>query len=306
MWRCDLRFATHKSSNEGDSGMNRSMSKAPREVPHIGLDLHVETPENVLLAYQLAGPSVRSIAYLLDLIIRVAFMWVLTFFLTPLQVFFPGTTMGFLFVVWFLNGWGYYVACEGFFKGKSFGKHVMGLRVIQEGGYPITFWPSVLRNFVRAADGMPFFLSGVGFTTMLLSKNLQRLGDLAARTVVITERPVVLPEEPIILEKITPLERDVLGGFVPDEKTFSAIEHFLGRRNVVSHGRGHQLASILAGKLADRLNYSGDALQVREYPMAFLARIYVTFLERRDDDHDRHEAYRPSRVQPTSAAGNSR
>jgi hypothetical protein len=163
----------------------------------------------------------------------------------------------------------------------------MGLRVIQDRGYPINFWSSCLRNLLRFADSWPYFLHGVGFVSILLTKNGQRLGDLVAGTVVITERTVRLPREPIILEKIQPLPRnEFASNYVPNSKTLAIVEQFLGRRFVLTHDRGHALASVLAARLAEKLNFQGDPKLVQQYPMAFLARVYVTFLKRADEDED--------------------
>jgi hypothetical protein len=188
---------------------------------------------------------------------------------------FPGLSTGVMLVVYFLIVWGYYVICEGFFRGKTVGKHLFGLRVIQEGGYPLTFTSAMLRNIVRSADMLPLY--GIGFLTMLAAGKFQRLGDLAARTIVIQERTVRLPLEPVILEKIQPLARGEINGFVPKAHTLALIEQFLGRRHVLTHQRGHAMAFTLARSLARRLDFRGDPKHVEQYPMAFLARVFATF-----------------------------
>ncbi len=257
----------------------------------VGTALKVETPENVVLEYQLAGPSVRFTAFVIDYLVRLGIMAGITVLLLCAGTQLLGMgSIGVWAVAVFVFDWFYYVANEWYFRGKSIGKHAMGIRVIQESGYPISFSSSCLRNFLRAADAMPVFLGGlgfcygVGFLTILISKKGQRLGDLAAKTVVITERRVELPREPIILERIQPLPRDeIVSSFVPSEKTLAMIEQFLGRRYVLTHERGHALAAVLASKLAERLNYQGEEKLVQQYPMAFLARVYVTFLKRADE-----------------------
>jgi uncharacterized RDD family membrane protein YckC len=239
--------------------------------------LPVETPENVVLTYQLAGPTLRCAAYLIDTAVRAAGVMVIGIVLACAGVAAPGLSMGLLLVMLFLVEWGYFVICEGFFRGQSIGKHVLKLRVIDERGHPLTFWSALTRNLVRAADAVPLY--GPALIAMLLSRRFQRLGDLAARTVVIQERQIVLPREPVILEKIQPLSRDDLGSYVPPERTLALIDEFLGRRHVLTHERGHALAAVLARALASRLEYRGDGKLVESYPMAFLARVYVTFLQ---------------------------
>jgi uncharacterized RDD family membrane protein YckC len=264
---------------------------APAE---ISLQLMVETPENVVLSYQLAGPSIRCAAYVIDFLVRSGVMFALTMvllcFLAPLLT---GLSLGLWLLLLFLNEWGYYVICETFFRGKSFGKHVFGLRVIQDQGYPITFWSSLLRNLVRAADAFPLY--GPALITMICSRKFKRLGDLVARTVVIQERHVHLPREPVILEKIRPLPREEVGSYIPNEQTLALIDQFLGRRNVLTHDRGHDLAAVLANVLARRLNYRGDAAQVAQYPMAFLARVYVTFIQTQNEDEEEVQKLRAAR-----------
>ena len=250
--------------------------------------LYIETPENVVLNYQLAGPTVRGLAYLLDLLVRLAIILVLGLFLMfAANLWSGGVSSGMFLVLLFFIDWFYFVFSEVYFHGKSIGKHALGLRVIHVRGYPVSFWPSCLRNLLRAADSLPFLFHGVGFISILVTKRGQRLGDLVARTVVIAERPVRLPKEPIILEKIQPLPRaELVGSYVPTGRTLATIEDFLGRRFVLSHDRGHALAGPLAVRLAERLNFQGDPKLVQKYPMAFLARVYVTFLERVEEDEE--------------------
>jgi uncharacterized RDD family membrane protein YckC len=274
--------------------MSGTVDSAPAP---LSLDLRIETPENVVLTYQLAGPAARLGAYLLDLCVRLLIWGVGMLLFSAMQWSLPGLGMGSFFLIWFLAEWAYYVLLEWAFSGKSIGKGALGLRVVHERGHPISIWWSMLRNLLRCADGLPFLVLGdtyipvygVGLITMLLSPHMQRLGDLVAGTVVISERHLLLPREPIIIEKIDPLPREDLGRAVPGDRTLSLIEEFLSRRSVLTHERGHALCADLARTLADRLGYRGDAQLVERYPMAFLARLYVTFL-RRDEDEPEEDA----------------
>lgn len=257
-----------------------------------GLEMQIETPENVVLTYQLAGPAQRYIAYMIDLAIRMAILFGMMLVIPMLGIVLPGTATGILLVMIFLNTWGYYTISEGFFKGQSIGKHFCGLRVIRDGGYPITFWPALLRNLVRSADAIVFY--GIGVTAMLLTRRFQRLGDLVAGTVVIQERSLSLPRKPVILDKIQPLDKNEIGSFLPSDEVLSLIDEFIGRRHVLTYDRGHALAAILANNLAERLNYSGDPQKVAQYPMAFLAAVYKTFsFSQEEEEQELASAYRP-------------
>lgn len=282
-------------------------SRFPGSSLRVSTDLVIETPENVVLTYRLAGPAARLLAYMLDFLLRAALLYVVYWLVSlGFAAGFAGISLGvFLLIVFFVD-WAYYGVSEGFFRGKTIGKYIFGLRVIQEQGYPITLWGALLRNIIRAGDSMPFYVAfpcyGAGFLTMLAAGKFRRLGDLVARTVVIEERRVSVPREPIILEKIEPLPRTELGGFVPAGQTLALIEQFLGRRHVLTYRRGHAMAYVLARALAKKLAYSGDPQLVDRYPMAFLARVYATFHQVREDDEINSaveaNAASPGRPQP--------
>ena len=257
----------------------------------LSLDYAVETPETVVLHYQLAGPAVRMMAYMLDFIIRATATFVISIIVEFAGLLAPGFAMG-LFLLWlFINGWGYYAICEGFFHGKTIGKHVLGMRVIHENGHPINFWMAVNRNFIRAVDSTPLYIPGL--ISMICSRKFQRLGDLTAGTVVITERRVRLPREPVILEKIDPIPLNQLNQYKPDEQTLAVIGDFLSRRVAVDYKRGHELSRPLAHEMARKFQFRGDPELVRKFPMAFIARIYVTFI-RNDQNTDPEASTTPS------------
>ncbi|MFO0917547.1 MAG: RDD family protein [Planctomycetaceae bacterium] len=263
----------------------------------IGLDLRIETPENVVLTYQLAGPALRAQAYAIDFVFRVMIMIGALVLASIVGIFLSGLAIGSLLLVLFLLEWGYTIGFEYAWQGRTPGKWLLGLRVIQENGRPLSWWSSGLRNLLRVADVLPLIylfgsdlgifgllpVYGPGVITMFCSPRLQRMGDLAARTVVIQERRARIPGEPVIFEKIEPLARSDLNSFAPRPRTLSLIDRFLGRRHVLLIQRGHALALPLAEALARRLNFASDPQSVRKYPMAFLARVYVTFAARRDE-----------------------
>lgn len=274
----------------------------------LSLDLSIETPENVVLTHQLAGPAARSVAYLIDFFIRAGLFVAAFFVLLLLAVATPGVAIGTLFVVLFALEWGYTIGFEYAWSGVTPGKHICGLRVMHENGQPLSWWGATLRNLLRVADVLPMILLyeadagllmlmplyGPGLIAMILSPKLQRLGDLAARTVVVHVRRSVLPRDPVIYERIAPLGADEIRSMRLRSETLTLIDQFLGRRSVLTYARGHELAQGLALNLAERLDYRGDRQHVADYPMAFLARVYVTFAL--------DTAARPvQRVQPTEA-----
>ena len=99
--------------------------------------------------------------------------------------------MSFLSV--FLFNWGYFTLFEAFWNGRTPGKRVAKIRVIQRSGRAIGLLESMARNLVRYVDQIPFFYA-VGVIAMFVTKQHQRLGDLAAGTLVVRDRE---PETPL-------------------------------------------------------------------------------------------------------------
>ncbi len=92
----------------------------------------------------------------------------------------------------FLVQWGYFFFFELFWEGQTPGKRMFGLRVVNLDGSPPGFVGSMVRNLLRILDWIPGTY-GIGAITAMLSRRGQRLGDMAAGTVVIREDLVALP-----------------------------------------------------------------------------------------------------------------
>lgn len=140
----------------------------------------VETPEGLALDLRAAGVFPRAYAWLLDLGIRLAGVSVLSM---PLA-FFGEAGTGVMMVAMFLLYWGYPIAFEVLRDGQTIGKRVMGLRVVNANGTPVTWLPSVVRNLLRTVDMLPFAY-GFGLASSLLDDHGRRLGDHAAGTLVV-------------------------------------------------------------------------------------------------------------------------
>ena len=163
----------------------------------------VELAEGIEIRLRMAGPMLRAGAYAIDFLIRGAVLAV-----GGIAVAFAGIAIGgniaggVMLLAWFLMDWLYPVFFEAGKRGATPGKRVLGLRVVQATGSPITFGQAVVRNFLRFIDGMPFFTYAFGITSCLATKRFQRLGDLAAGTVVIYDRlasmPVIATPPPIV------------------------------------------------------------------------------------------------------------
>lgn len=157
--------------------------------------LNVETPEHVLLRLELAGIGSRALAGLIDAAI-VAGTLIVLFVLLLVATRYFGVVGGLgdavLGLGLFLAVFGYYTLFEGLGGGRTPGKRVVGLRVVRDTGHPIGFGEAAVRNIVRVADALPPPYV-IGALMVVLHPRGKRLGDLAAGTVVVRDRPSERP-----------------------------------------------------------------------------------------------------------------
>lgn len=153
--------------------------------------ISIATPEGVDLDLVLAGLGSRIGAGVVDLLLRglvvVAFGLLL---LLPAVVLGEGPSpvlLAALALVVFVTEFGYDVGFETLASGRTPGKRWTGLRVVRAGGGPVDFRTSVVRNLLRLVDG-PLTLYVGGIASILASSRNQRIGDLAAGTLVVRER----------------------------------------------------------------------------------------------------------------------
>ncbi len=145
----------------------------------------VETPEGALLQFTVAGPVIRGLAWLVDVTIRFAILIILFVVLVPsvLDKNSAAASAGIFLITQFLISWFYTTLFEGL-SGTTPGKRMFRLWVVHDNATPITMSASLVRNFLRAVDGLPF-LNLLGVICMVIDSRFRRLGDLAAGTLVI-------------------------------------------------------------------------------------------------------------------------
>jgi len=153
----------------------------------------IETPENVELQRRLAGIGSRFIAGLIDnLILAGVFVAIVVAFLIAGLAGMWGSSLNpqawvtaILVAAAFVVYWGYFVFFELWTNGQTPGKKSLKIRVVRQDGGPITFIDVAIRNLLRVVDSLGLY--GVAGVVMFFSKKSQRLGGLAAGTVVVSE-----------------------------------------------------------------------------------------------------------------------
>jgi len=233
--------------------------------------LTIVTPEGVSFPLHLASPLVRSVAWMVDVSLIAAVIWALLNLLNPFLVVMPDIAIAFTLLALFAVELGYFILFEWLWKGRTLGKRLLGLRVMDAAGLDLSFHQVVVRNLLRFIDWLPriYLLGGI---VSLLSPRYQRLGDLAAQTIVVRVIPSFEPN----LSMIEP------GKF----NSLRAYPHLIARlRKAV----GPDESAVLLNALLRRNALDPDARAVIYAELAQLIRARSTFpaeaLDGLSDEH---------------------
>jgi uncharacterized RDD family membrane protein YckC len=238
----------------------------------------IVTPENIEFSYRLAGPFRRLGAFLVDLLLKLAvFVIVLVASaVTGITGMLGGGLTSFIVLVsLFLMDWFYGMLWETLWNGQTPGKRLFSLRVISCDGRPINGVQAALRNLLRVADlGVPasiqifspdappgyiFPTFTVGFIAMTMTRRFQRVGDLAADTMVIVEERAWQP----LLFKIDDSRAAALAEFIPADfvvpiSMARALSLYVAKRSALPLSRRQELAKHLADPLIARFGFMSD------------------------------------------------
>jgi uncharacterized RDD family membrane protein YckC len=157
---------------------------------------HVQTPENVSLEFELAGPGSRGVAVAIDMLIQGVFLIIVSVILLIMtgesqlnlmliQDNSVYVIIGLLLI--FVMQFGYFFLFEAFMKGATPGKKIVGLNVMMANGEPLSVTASLIRNLIRIGDMLPGIYA-VGIFSVVFTQRFMRIGDLAANTVVVKKK----------------------------------------------------------------------------------------------------------------------
>ena len=210
--------------------------------------LEIETPEHVVLDLEVAGIGSRALAAVLDTLILMGGsigLVVLLSILAGYGITFGSWGVALMALGWFVAWIGYFILFEGFRRGQTPGKRFVGVRVVMDTGYPVTFGAAVARNLLRAADFLPPpYL--IGALLAAFHPRGKRLGDLVAGTIVARDRPAAAPPSRIPAATTSPPPS------IPEltESEFALLSRFAVRQRDLAPEPRARLAASLAGRLA--------------------------------------------------------
>lgn len=233
--------------------------------------LQIRTPEGVAFEIPVASPFSRCLALAIDFAIVIALSILLGQVVAALQIMVSAIPVigdvlgdfgtGALLVMQFFVATGYGMVTEWLWSGRTVGKRLLKLRVIDERGLALGLKQVVIRNLFRLLDMMPSSFYLLGGISCLVTKRCQRLGDIAAGTLVIreTESPPPSPEEFLGFEKnsfaaMPHLEARLRQRTTPEEARL-ALDAMARRNDLDPEARLE-----LFGRLADHFR------QIAEFP----------------------------------------
>lgn len=148
------------------------------------------TPEAVELRFETAGLGSRLLATGIDVAVQVGILFLGILALGGISAAGGGgTTFATVAVLLLITGvlLGYPIAFETLWRGRTPGKAALGLRVVTRDGAPVRFRHAAVRGFLALVD-LWATTGAAAVVSVLLTRDDQRLGDLAAGTLVLRER----------------------------------------------------------------------------------------------------------------------
>ncbi|HVO99921.1 MAG TPA: RDD family protein [Bryobacteraceae bacterium] len=159
----------------------------------MGQTLAIRTPEGIEFGLPLAGPVSRMLALIVDMAVVMAIAKIAEQLLAPLGFLGKDISDAVRIVAYFVISLTYMALAEWLWRGQTVGKRLLRLRVVDAGGLKLEPSQVIVRNLMRFIDALPAFYL-VGGISCLASGKRQRLGDVAAGTVVIRAPKLVRPD----------------------------------------------------------------------------------------------------------------
>jgi uncharacterized RDD family membrane protein YckC len=152
--------------------------------------LSINTTQNVNINFTAASVGDRIFAQLLDILVMIAYIVVIGFFLditgliTTIEAMDDWSIMAVYGIIYSPIMF-YTIVQESLWEGQTIGKRIMKTKVIKLDGYQAGFGDYLVRWLFRLVE--VFIGNGIiGLIAIIASQKNQRLGDMAAGTAVIT------------------------------------------------------------------------------------------------------------------------
>ncbi|WP_452223214.1 RDD family protein [Lacinutrix chionoecetis] len=222
-------------------------------------EFQIETAQNVGIVQNVAGIMDRMWAYIIDTLIIYSYLFSAIMLLVLLDLDMGDAWAIYLLVS--LPAFLYYVLLETFRNGQTIGKSAMKTRVVRLDGSKPSFANYFVRWILRIVD-VVLTSGGLAAFLILMKGNGQRLGDIAAKTTVISEKRKVTINDTII--------RDIEPNYVPKYSQVTLFKDAEMRtiKNLYDDARrkgNHNVVISLSNKVKEVM-----AIEPTETPIVFL------------------------------------
>jgi uncharacterized membrane protein SpoIIM required for sporulation/uncharacterized RDD family membrane protein YckC len=239
----------------------------------------VETPEHVVLEFELAGFGSRLAAAAFDFLLQIGLILVV-FFTSALiapRIFSTGSVgwiTAMLGVIAFVVIWGYGTLFEGLTAGRTPGKRRLGIRVVTDTGHLVTLGVAAVRNLLRIVDAQPLGSHLIGLLMLFFQRHSRRLGDLVAGTMVVRDERDAVLTLPSTAPSETVQAID-LGAPVLSDPQYQLLERLVGRIDTLDPAARKRIAAEFTQRIAEQAPNDGAE------PEAFLVKLYENELAKR-------------------------
>lgn len=229
--------------------------------------------EGIDLDLVLAGVGSRGAAFLVDLLLQVVVLAAVTAAAGAAGVVGPAVVAVAVFLIFL----GYPILAEAFAGGRTVGKAALGISVVSVDGTAETFLAATIRNVVRLVDSLPGVYL-VGIIAVLATSRNQRVGDLAAGTLVV-HRPRAMAATPAGGSRVAEASVAEMAGWDVSAVTaeeVAALRSFLDRRGSLDPRSRADLAQTLSFQILPKV----AGVPLEGGPEVFLERVVAAKTER--------------------------
>ena len=226
---------------------------APARPAPLEQQVEIETPEQVVFSYTIAGIGSRAAAAIVDYLMMAVIAFVVFIIFSALlsgsEREARGWGMAAMILFLFALNWGYFVLFEAIWDGQTPGKRQLGIRVVQDGGYSVSFAASAVRNLARMIDMLPGMYA-IGIASAAMSKSGKRLGDMLAGTIVVQEKIVHIA--PVVSTGAAAPAAVPLTAAQSDRE-YEVLERYIARRSALDPDRRRLIAEQLLAQFRPHL-----------------------------------------------------
>ena len=224
----------------------------------------IRTPEGVVFRLYPAGLPRRMSAFIVDAMMLSLIISVINSILPVFILFSPTLSYAVIIVIDFILGSLYWFVSEWLWNGRTVGKKLMQIRVVDSSGLKLLPQQLIVRTLLRAIDFLPVFYATASLICFF-DRRVRRLGDIAAGTIVIRDLKLFSPDLSSVLPdkynslRDYPIEAARMRDKISPEGSNLLLEA-LRRRNRLNPGDRYHVYAELSEYFKLKGKFPGSAL----------------------------------------------